>query len=118
MLNCEYFPPINRILALNSEYVLIENKRFDDNFQLRTLTWRSVKVSTLYVCLPVYRMDFHISINWTSPIPILGLLGGIFHFYSNFKRNLCLQTVENLIRRRVLLACVFCFFLLLCHFFI
>ena len=23
-----------------------------------------------------------------SPFPILGLLGGIFHFYSNFKRNL------------------------------
>ena len=27
----------------------------------------------------------------------LGLLGGIFHFYSNFKRNFCKQTVENLI---------------------
>ena len=26
----------------------------------------------------------------------------IFIFYSNFKRNLCLQTAENLIRRRVL----------------
>ena len=25
-----------------------------------------------------------------------------FHFYSNFKRNFCKQTVENLIRRRVL----------------
>ena len=32
-------------------------------------------------------MYFPILINWTSPFPILGLLGGIFHFYSNFKRN-------------------------------
>ena len=33
---------------------------------------------------------------------ILGLLGGVLQFYSNFKRNHCLQTVKNLIRRRVL----------------
>ena len=45
---------------------------------------------------------FPIFINWTSPFPILGLLGGIIYFYSNFKRNFCKQTVENLIRRRVL----------------
>ena len=48
------------------------------------------------------RMYFPILINWMSPFPVLGLLGGIFHFHSNFKRNLCKQTVENLIRRRVL----------------
>ena len=30
------------------------------------------------------RMYFPIPINWTSPFPILELLGGIFHFYSNF----------------------------------
>ena len=48
------------------------------------------------------RMYFPILINWTSPFPILWLLGGIFHFYSSFERNFCLQTVENLIRRRVL----------------
>ena len=46
-------------------------------------------------------MCFPIFINWMSPFPILGLLGGIFHFYSNFKRNFCKPTVENLIRRRV-----------------
>ena len=28
--------------------------------------------------------------------------GGIFHFYSTFNRKFCKQTVENLIRRRVL----------------
>ena len=48
------------------------------------------------------RMYFPILINLTSPFPSLGLLGGISNFYSKFKRNFCLQTVENLIRRRVL----------------
>ena len=43
---------------------------------------------------------FPILINWTSPFPDLGLLGGIFHFYSNFKRTFCKQMVEKLIRRR------------------
>ena len=33
------------------------------------------------------RMGFPFLINWTSPFPILGLVGGIFHFYSNFKRH-------------------------------
>ena len=47
-------------------------------------------------------MYFPIIINWTSPFPILGLLGGIVHFYSNFKRNFCKQTVENLTRRCIL----------------
>ena len=37
-------------------------------------------------------------INWTSPFPILGLFGGIFHFYSHFKRDFYKQKVETLIR--------------------
>ena len=40
------------------------------------------------------------------PISVKELLGGIFHFYSNFKRNFLMQTVMNLIRRRVLLCAV------------
>ena len=47
-------------------------------------------------------MHFPILINWTSSFPIIGLLGGILNFYSNFKRNFCEQTVENLIRCPVL----------------
>ena len=47
-------------------------------------------------------MEFPTVFNWTSPFPILGLLGGILHFCSNFKRNFCKLTVENLIRRRIL----------------
>ena len=35
------------------------------------------------------RMYFPIRINWKSPFPILGLLGGIFHFYSNSNRTFC-----------------------------
>ena len=35
-----------------------------------------------------------ISISRTSLFQILGVLVGIFHFYSNFKRNFCEQTVE------------------------
>ena len=39
------------------------------------------------------RMEFPTIINLTGPFP--GLLGGIFHFYSNFKRAFCKQTVET-----------------------
>ena len=35
-------------------------------------------------------------------IPILNVLGGTFHFYSNFHRTFCKQTVETLIRRHVM----------------
>ena len=35
-------------------------------------------------------------------ISVLGMLGGIFHFYSNFYRKFCKQTVENLSRCHVL----------------
>ena len=34
----------------------------------------------------------------TGQFPIKGLLGSIFHFYSNLNRTFCKQTVENLIR--------------------
>ena len=41
------------------------------------------------------RKEFLTVINWTSSFPFEGLLGGIFHFYSNFNRTLCKQTLEN-----------------------
>ena len=57
-----------------------------------------------YVCMfnPFIPNVFSILINSTCPFPILGLLCVIFHFCSNFKRHICKQTVEKLIRRRVL----------------
>ena len=48
------------------------------------------------------RMEFPTVINWSSPFLFQGMFGGIFHFYSNFKRKSCKQTVETPIRRRVL----------------
>ena len=48
------------------------------------------------------QMNFPISIGRMSLFQILGVLGGIFHSYSNFNRTFCELTVETLIRRRVL----------------
>ena len=48
------------------------------------------------------RMEFPTDIHCTGPLPILGLLGCIFHFYSKLNRNFFLKTVEDLIRRLVL----------------
>ena len=47
-------------------------------------------------------MNFPISIGRTILFQILGLLGGIFQFYSNSDSTFSEQTVETLIRRRVL----------------
>ena len=46
----------------------------------------------------------------SSPFSFLGLLGGIFHFIQT-SQKLSKQTVENLIRRRVLRRLI-CFFAL------
>ena len=48
------------------------------------------------------QLNFPFLISRTRPYPILGVLGVIFHFYSNSNRTFCEQTVEVLIRRRVL----------------
>ena len=40
-------------------------------------------------------MEFPTVLNWTNPLLILELLVGIFQFYSNFKKNFCLQTLEK-----------------------
>ena len=54
----------------------------------------------------IRRIDFHTRIKLAIPFPFFGLLGGIFHFHSNFDRTFCRQTVETLIRRHVLSGCV------------
>ena len=53
------------------------------------------------------QMEFPTVILWNSPFLFYGILGGIFHFYSNFNRTFCKQTVETLIRRRVLRRPIF-----------
>ena len=40
-------------------------------------------------------MNFPTLISRTAPFPILGVLGGIFHFYSNFDRTFCKQTCSG-----------------------
>ena len=71
-------------------------------------SWKETEETTFssmqyFDCLThLSRMNFPIAISRTSLFPILGLLGGIFHFYLNFKRKFCKQTMENQIRRRVL----------------
>ena len=47
-------------------------------------------------------MKSPISLHRTSLFQMLGMLGGIFHIYSNVHRILCKQTVNTLIIRRVL----------------
>ena len=44
-------------------------------------------------------MKFPIIIGMTSLFQILGVLGEIFHFFSNSNRKFCEKTVETLIRR-------------------
>ena len=48
------------------------------------------------------RINIPISIDRTSLFQMLGVLGGIFHFYSNLNRTFCKQTVVTLIRRHIL----------------
>ena len=47
-------------------------------------------------------MEFPALMNWTSLFPFLGLLYGIFQFYSNFNRTLCKQTLNILNRHNIL----------------
>ena len=47
-------------------------------------------------------MNFPNSISRMSLFQILGVLGGIFHFYSNANETFCLQTVMTLIRHGIL----------------
>ena len=56
------------------------------------------------ICLThLSRMEFPTIINWSSLFPLYGLLGVFFfQFYSNSNRTFSKQTVETLIRHRVL----------------
>ena len=47
-------------------------------------------------------MEFPIIINWTSPLPFKGLLGRYFLIYQSSNRIFFKQTVEILIRHRIL----------------
>ena len=71
--------------------------------------WRNLAILT-HLSL----MDLPTIINWTNQFQILGVLGAIFHFYSNFDRIFCKQTVETLIRRSILRRLIWVCFVCLC----
>ena len=82
---------------------------FRTRFDTINLGWFIVHNIWVFIVFPIFllmlthlsRMEVPSLINWTSPFPFQGMLGGIFYTYSNFNRTLCRQTVENLIRCRV-----------------
>ena len=59
-------------------------------------------------------VEFHILISRTCPFRFKGYLVGIFHFhfYSNFKRTFCKQTVDSLtsccVLWRLIWVCIGC----------
>ena len=64
-----------------------------------------------HICL----LDPSILFYWTSPFPILGVSGILFHFYSISNRYSCLkQTVKTLIRWRILLHLIWVCTVYLC----
>ena len=63
----------------------------------------------LYVCLlltHISQLDLPTLNGRTSPFPILGMLGGIYHFFPNFNRTFGKKTVQNLIRCHILSVCL------------
>ena len=63
---------------------------------------------------PLSQMKLQTLIKWTRPFSSSGLLGVVFHSYSNFNRTSYKQTVENLIKLcslwRLILACIICLY--------
>ena len=53
-------------------------------------------------CNPFKQNGIYLSYQLEQSIFVLGMLGGIYHSYSNFDIAYCKQTVKTLIRRRVL----------------
>ena len=86
------------------------NILFQCSITLQNKTKRMINVTISLTLLS--RMKLPTFIKWTSPFSSSGLLGVVFHSYSNFNRTSCKQTVENLIRHcslwRLILACIIC----------
>ena len=62
-------------------------------FMLSPAEFSNIFLATRQVLIHLCRMYFPTHINCKSSFPIIGLFGGIFHFYSYFKRSFCKQTV-------------------------
>ena len=74
---------------------------FHCSITLKNQTKRRINVTITSTLLS--RMKLHTFIKWTSPFSSSGLLGVVFHLYSNFNRTSCKQTVENLISHCIFL---------------
>ena len=86
---------------------LIRNMRVTNSKVDLNIVKPYIKPSMLNEISRPYQLDEFIS--------NLGLLGSIFHFHSNFKKNVCKQTGENLIRRRVLWHLIWFFTVCRCY---
>ena len=86
-----------------------KNIPFQCSITLQNQTKRMINVTISLTLLN--RMKLHTFIKWTSPFSSSGLLGVVFHSYSNFNRTSYKQT-ENLIRHcslwRLIMACTIC----------
>ena len=91
----------------NSRILNVANVSFNAIREIKILA----KISEFKVT-HLSRMTTTTLINWTSPIPLSLLVGGILHFYSYLNITVCKQKVETLIRRpflrRLILVCNVC----------
>ena len=81
-------------------YIFSLNKRQKFKYALHNLSYSNLYYGGILTHLS--QMNFPISIGRTRLFQTLGVLGGIFHVYSNSNRTFCGQTVETLIRRHIL----------------
>ena len=82
------------------------------------ITYDNVEAHCIHGCsllTHLSRMSFPISISRVSLFQSLGVLDGMCHFYSNSYRTFREETVEIMIRRRVLWRQIWVCDMCLCH---
>ena len=60
------------------------------------------KQDTIFILSPFKAIRLSHPFHWTIPFPILGLLGDIYRFCSDFRRTSSTETVKTLVRHRLL----------------
>ena len=87
-----------------------KNILFQCSITLQNQKKRMINVTITLTLLS--RMKLPTFVKWTSPFSSPGLVGVVFHYYSNFNRAFFKQKVENLIRYcslwRLILVCTIC----------
>ena len=99
------------ILQLSSNTLLISSSEWSndkwDKTQRAKVTDHTMRLgktswTNWYMLTHICPVDFSILNDWTSPFPNLGVFRVLFHFYSISNRNSCKQTMQTLVRRRIL----------------